>query len=123
MARDRKFRFENYFSQSTPGTTAFCIPDGDRFTNFLEKNLSSNFRLRSMMRKDRSDNRQRTMKAREPMHEVLDVHAEVYHRHKIDALRAEGERLRHELRRRGVDPTHVLSEVHQSRTGRASRQN
>ena len=61
------------------------------------------------------------MNSYEQMHEVLDVHAEVYHRHKIDALRAEGERLRDELRRRGVDPTHVLSEVRQSRPESESR--
>lgn len=60
------------------------------------------------------------MKVYEPMHEVLDVHAEVYHRHKIDALRAEGERLRHELRRRGIDPTHILMEARQARVESAS---
>ena len=61
------------------------------------------------------------MNSYEQMHEVLDVHAEVYHQHKIDALRAEGERLRDELRRRGVDPTLVLSEVRQSRPESESR--
>jgi hypothetical protein len=55
------------------------------------------------------------MKSREQMHEALDVHAEVYHRRKIEALRAEGQRLRHELRRHGVDPTEVLNEARQTR--------
>ena len=55
------------------------------------------------------------MKARKQMYEALDVHAEVYHHHKIEALRVEGERLRDELRRRGVDPTMVLLEAHQDR--------
>jgi len=55
------------------------------------------------------------MKARKQMYDTLDVHAEVYHHHKIEALRAEGERLRDELRRRGIDPTMILLEVHQSR--------
>ena len=49
------------------------------------------------------------------MYETLDVHAEVYHRHKIEALRVEGERLRDELRRRGLDPTMILLEAHQGR--------
>ena len=48
------------------------------------------------------------MKARKEMHGELDLHAELYHRNKIDALRAEGVRLRHELRRRGADPTNIL---------------
>ena len=61
------------------------------------------------------------MKARKQMYDTLDVHAEVYHRHKIEALRAEGERLRNELRRRGVDPTIILSQAHQGR--RAQEQN
>lgn len=55
------------------------------------------------------------MKGRKQMYEALDVHAEVYHRHKIEALRAEGERLRDELRRRGLDPTMILLEAHQGR--------
>lgn len=55
------------------------------------------------------------MNSREYIHEVLDVHAEVYHQHKIHALRAEGERLRDELRRRGVDPGHILSEARETR--------
>jgi uncharacterized protein YjaG (DUF416 family) len=59
--------------------------------------------------------RERTMKARKDMHEELDVHAELYHRTRIEALRAEGERLRHELRRRGVDPTLILLEAQQAR--------
>jgi hypothetical protein len=55
------------------------------------------------------------MKVRKHRYEGLDVHAEVYHRHKIDALRAEGERLREELRQRGLDPTMILHEVQQTR--------
>ena len=55
------------------------------------------------------------MKGRKQMYETLDVHAEVYHRHKIEALRVEGERLRDELRRRGLDPTMILLEAHQGR--------
>lgn len=46
----------------------------------------------------------------------MNLHAEVYHRAKLDALRAEGERLRRELRRRGVDPSAVLSQARQPRT-------
>ena len=57
------------------------------------------------------------VKARKNIHERLDLHAELYHRHKIEALRAEGERLRHELRRRGVDPTLILHQVEQTRRG------
>ena len=49
------------------------------------------------------------------MHEELDVHAEMYHRTKIDALRAEGERLRAQLRQRGVDPTLILHEAQRAR--------
>ncbi len=66
-------------------------------------------------RGDRGASQERTMKARKQMYEGLDVHAEVYHRHKIEALRIEGERLRDELRRRGLDPTMVLLEAYQSR--------
>jgi hypothetical protein len=36
------------------------------------------------------------------------LHADFYHRQKIEAARAEGERLRRELRERGVDPGLVL---------------
>jgi hypothetical protein len=61
------------------------------------------------------------MKIRKHIYEGRDVHAEVYHQSKIEALRAEGERLRHELRRRGVDPTMILHEVHQ--TQRPQEQN
>ena len=46
---------------------------------------------------------------------TFDLQAEWYHRLKLEALRAEGERLRHELRRRGLDPTSILSEVRQRR--------
>ena len=56
------------------------------------------------------------MKVRKQMYETMDVHAEVYHRHKIEALRVEGQRLREELRRRGVDPTMILLEAHQHRS-------
>jgi hypothetical protein len=38
----------------------------------------------------------------------------LYHRTKVEALRAEGERLRHELRRRGVDPASILMEARHS---------
>jgi hypothetical protein len=48
------------------------------------------------------------MKIRKQMHGRLDLHAEWYHRSKIAALRAEGERLRHELRRQGMDPALIL---------------
>ena len=51
------------------------------------------------------------MKARKETHEMIDVHAELYHRNKIEALRAEGERLRKELILRGVDPGYVLVEA------------
>lgn len=43
------------------------------------------------------------------------VHAELYHRTKLEALREEGERLRRELRQRGVDPTAILTEARQAR--------
>jgi len=63
------------------------------------------------------------MKIRKERHETLDLHAELYHRMKIDALRAEGTRLRHELRQRGVDPAMVLLEARQQRcSGRPCRQ-
>jgi hypothetical protein len=55
------------------------------------------------------------MKARKDMHEELDVHAELYHRNKLEELRAEGNRLRHELRRRGADPAMILLEAQQDR--------
>jgi hypothetical protein len=61
------------------------------------------------------------MKARKETYEKPDLHAELYHRNKIEALRREGERLRHELRRFGVDPTSILHAVKQWRRG--SRQN
>jgi hypothetical protein len=48
------------------------------------------------------------MKARKHINGRRDLHAEVYHRTKLEALRAEGERLRHELRRRGIDPASIL---------------
>ena len=43
------------------------------------------------------------------------VHAELYQRTKLEALREEGERLRRELRQRGVDPTAILTEARQAR--------
>ena len=55
------------------------------------------------------------MKARKDMPDELDVHAELYHRNKLEALRAEGNRLRHELRRRGADPAMILLEAQQQR--------
>jgi hypothetical protein len=60
------------------------------------------------------------MKARKRLHEELDLHAELYHRTKIEALRAEGMRLRHELRQRGVDPATILLHARQQRTDRRS---
>ena len=53
------------------------------------------------------------MKARKQNHGRLDLHAEVYHRNKIAALRAEGERLRHELKRQGADPALILLKMRQ----------
>jgi hypothetical protein len=44
-----------------------------------------------------------------------DLHAELYHRTKIDAVRAEGQRLRHELRRHGLDPALILLAEQQRR--------
>jgi hypothetical protein len=55
------------------------------------------------------------MKARKHANGRSDLHAELYHRTKVEALRAEGERLRLELRRRGVDPAAILMEARQSR--------
>jgi hypothetical protein len=48
------------------------------------------------------------MKARKDMQTKLDFHAELYHRTKMEALRAEGLRLRHELKMRGADPALIL---------------
>jgi len=45
----------------------------------------------------------------------FDLQAEWYHRLKLEALRAEGERLRHELRRRGLDPASILTELRERR--------
>lgn len=39
------------------------------------------------------------------------LHAEFYHLKKIEEARAEGERLRRELRERGIDPVTVLIEA------------
>jgi hypothetical protein len=55
------------------------------------------------------------MKVRKVTNGRRDLHAELYHRSKVEALRAEGERLRHELRRRGIDPAAILMEAQQSR--------
>jgi len=43
------------------------------------------------------------------------LHADFYHRQKIEAARAEGERLRRELRQQGVDPALVLIKADLSR--------
>jgi hypothetical protein len=61
------------------------------------------------------------MKARKDMHERPDLPAELYHRDRIEALRAEGDRLRAELRQCGVDPTLIIHAAKQSRRG--TRQN
>ena len=45
------------------------------------------------------------------MDETAHLHAEQHHRQKIAALREEGERLRRELRQRGIDPGAVLSQA------------
>ena len=45
------------------------------------------------------------------MDETSQLHAELHHRQKINALREEGERLRKELRLRGVDPGAVLNDA------------
>lgn len=55
------------------------------------------------------------MKARKRLRNELDLHAELYHRTKIEALRAEGVRLRHALRQRGVDPAAILLQAQQRR--------
>ena len=55
---------------------------------------------------------ERTMKARnDNSDQITNVHAEVYHRQKIDAAREEGERLRRELLLRGIDPSSVLMQA------------
>jgi hypothetical protein len=52
---------------------------------------------------------QERMKARrDTLRKTTALHAEFYHRQKIAALKAEGERLREELRLKGVDPATVL---------------
>ncbi len=56
------------------------------------------------------------MKRSKDTTEKLDLHAEWYHRFKLDALRAEGERLRDELRRVGLDPALVLMKAQQGDT-------
>ena len=54
----------------------------------------------------------RTMKARrDTLMKCTALHADFYHHQKIEAARAEGERLRRELRERGVDPGLVLVEA------------
>lgn len=54
------------------------------------------------------------MNARKQLYdEALDLHAELYHRMRIEALRAEGTRLRHELRQRGADPISILLQAQQ----------
>jgi hypothetical protein len=63
------------------------------------------------------------MKARKQLNGRLDLHAELYHRTKVDALREEGERLRRELRRRGVDPAIVLMEARRSRRPESDSRN
>jgi hypothetical protein len=55
------------------------------------------------------------MKARKNSGGGTNVHAELYHRTKLEALRAEGERLRRELRQRGVDPSAILTQARQAR--------
>lgn len=52
------------------------------------------------------------MKARrDTLRKAAAIHADFYHRQKIAAVKAEGERLREELRRLGVDPAMVLIEA------------
>jgi hypothetical protein len=49
------------------------------------------------------------MKARNDNSDQLtNLHAELYHRQKIDAARLERERLRRELLLRGIDPSSIL---------------
>ena len=55
------------------------------------------------------------MKILNDMRRRLDLQAEWHHRTKLEALRAEGERLRHELRRHGLDPTSILVQARQTR--------
>jgi hypothetical protein len=59
------------------------------------------------------------MEIRKDMRHGLDVHAEWYHRIRLEALRAEGKRLRDELRRRGLDPALVLLQAQQMREEQA----
>lgn len=54
------------------------------------------------------------MKRPKDISQKLDLHAEWYYRCKLDALRAEGERLRYELRRLGLDPARVLMQAQQN---------
>jgi hypothetical protein len=65
----------------------------------------------------------RTMKARrDTLRKATALHADFYHRQKIAVLRAEGERLRQELRQRGVDPALVLIEADLSRESGGGKQ-
>ena len=48
------------------------------------------------------------MKARKAFPKELDFHAELNHLTKMESLRAEGVRLRRELRRLGADPALIL---------------
>ena len=56
------------------------------------------------------------MKARrDTLMKCTAMHADFYHRQKIEAARAEGERLRRELREQGLDPALVLIEADMER--------
>ena len=56
------------------------------------------------------------MKARrDTLRKATALHADFYHQQKIAALRAEGEKLRRELRDRGVDPATVLVQTDTAR--------
>lgn len=45
---------------------------------------------------------------RDSLAKATRLHADFYHRQQIESLRAEGERLRRELRLRGVNPSEIL---------------
>lgn len=62
------------------------------------------------------------MKARrDTLRKTAAIHADFYHRQKLEAVKAEGERLRRELRQLGIDPALVLIEADLARASTAGK--
>jgi hypothetical protein len=63
------------------------------------------------------------MKARrDTLRKATALHADFYHRKKLELAREEGERLREELRQRGIDPATVLIDADITRAQRGGYQ-